>query len=123
MNQKAAALTSQPGWIFIRSTVLYDTDRKNNGILPNGQEIPLSQIIEDWFHVNEEGLVFESVSTMCATDGEFVQTGVYTDGFSWNSATDEGVTKSPYFLGDMSGDLASLIQEMIATNRANAGSW
>lgn len=113
LNQKAAALTSQPGWVYVRSIVIYDTDRKNIGVLANGQEIPLSQINEDWFHINEAGLVFESVSTMSASDGEIIQTSVYANGFSWNSATDERVPKSPYLLGDMSGDLASLIQEMI----------
>ena len=113
LNQKAVTLTSQPGWVFIRSTVVYDTDTENNGILPNGQEIPLSQINEDWFHINEDGLVYESVDTMYTTDGEVVQTAVFADNFSWNSATDEKSYQAPYSLDGMSGDLASLMQEMI----------
>lgn len=112
LSQKATALTSQSGWVFVRLITISDTDRPNNGILPDGNVIPSSNVVESWYHVNEDGLVYESVSTMFTLDGQVVQTGVFAGSSSWNSATDEKSYQAPYFLGDMS-DLASRAQEMI----------
>ncbi len=112
LSQRAVALTSQPGWVFVRLITISDTDHPNNGILPDGNIIPSSNVVESWYHVNEDGLVYEDVGTMFTLDGEVVQTGVFAGSSSWNSATDEKSYMAPYFLGEMS-DLASRAQEMI----------
>jgi hypothetical protein len=113
LNEKASALTTQPGWIYIRSETVYDTDTENNGVLPNGMEIPLAQVSEEWYHINEAGLVDQSVSAMYNVDGETVQIDVVNNGVSWNSATDETTDWSPYAFGDTSGGLADLAQSAL----------
>lgn len=114
LNQKATVLTSQPGWVFVRTTVVYDTDRKNNGVLPNGQEIPLAQVFECWYHVNEDGLVFESVTTMFTLDGKIVQESVFANGVLWGSALDETSNQAPYFLTNMDGGFGDLARDFTA---------
>lgn len=114
LSQKATALSSQPGWVFVRSTIHYDTDRPNNGVLPNGQEIPLAQVFECWYHVNEDGLVFESVTTMFTLDGKIVQESVFANGVLWGSALDETSTQTPYFLTNMDGGFGNLARDFTA---------
>lgn len=113
LNQKATALTNQPGWLFFRTTVVYDTDSKNNGILPDGQEIPLSQVLEVWFHLNDEGLVFEFVNTMLTLDGEVIQESVFLNGVVWSSATNEEYIQSAFFLTPLDGGFSSLADDYI----------
>ncbi len=114
LSQKATTLTSQPGWVFVRSTIHYDTDRPNNGVLPNGQEIPLAQVLECWYHINEDGLVFESVTTMFTLDGKIVQESVFANGVLWGSALDETSNQAPYFLTNMDGGFGDLAKDFTA---------
>jgi len=76
-------------WLHIQEKKTFDTDTQNNGILPNGVAIPNEQINDTWYHVNDQGLVIESVSIMRTADGQIVQVGVSSNGTGWNSATDE----------------------------------
>jgi len=99
LNQKAIELTSRPGWVYTKETTVYDIDRENNGVLPNGQPIPLSHTIESWFHINADGLVFESVSIMWAENGDIVQVSAFANGSAWNSTTSEILHQEPFYLG------------------------
>ncbi len=94
LNTKSIADLS-PGWIHLREEAHYDTDEGNNGVLPNGAVIPLHQINDTWYHLNEELLVFESISIMQTMDGEIVQVGVVKNGVGWNSATGETEVSEP----------------------------
>jgi hypothetical protein len=80
------------GWMHVHQHIIFDTDTKNNGVLPNGIVLPLSQINDIWYQIDDQGLVIELVSIMLNSDGQFVQVGVSSDGTSWNSATNEITT-------------------------------
>ncbi len=83
LNAKAALGV----WLHIHVEEKFDQDAPNNGVLPNGMAIPNQQINDDWYHVNAQGVVIESVSMMRTTDGKIVQVGVASNGTTWNSAT------------------------------------
>ncbi|NCP16467.1 hypothetical protein GW866_05420 [bacterium] len=96
-------------WLHIQERQVFDTDLPNNGVLPNGMAIPNEQINDTWYHVNDQGLVIETVSIMRTTDGQVVQVGVSSNGTGWNSATDEIGAQEQFnlvgldggFLGDL----------------------
>jgi hypothetical protein len=129
LNAKAVQ-NLKPGWIHVRQQITFDTDTKNNGVLPNGTAIPLSQINDIWYQIDDQGLVIEVVSIMLNSDGQVVQVGVISDGTSWNSATNEIAIADQYkldgldnsFLRDLQwlekfGNLASISQIILPNNQ------
>jgi len=82
------------GWLHIHETIDFDIDVANNGVLPNGKAIPLHQINDIWYQINEDGKIVTTLTIMHTQDGDVVQVGRCKDGVSWNSATQ---TQEPCF--------------------------
>ena len=110
LNNKATK-NLEPGWIHLHTEIVYDTDMENNGVLPNGVEIPLHQINDAWYLLNEESLVIESVFIMKTTDGDIVQIGTYKNGVGNNSVIDDPVSEVPYPLA-LDGGLSRAMTQM-----------
>ena len=114
LDNKAVAITKQPGWIYVKDMVIGDSDQENNGVLPDGTVIPKSYTNESWFHINSGGLVFESLTIMFTLDGKKVQTSILHDNNYWNTAIDKSTLQSPYSLGSFSGDFPSILNDYIS---------
>jgi hypothetical protein len=94
LNAKSALSISVPGWVYVKEITQYDANQ-NNGVLPNGVQIPAAYIIESWSHVNSEGLSFEGVTIMSTLKGDIIQTSISANNQVWNSATNEKEIFSP----------------------------
>ncbi len=94
LNMKVAE-NLKPGWVHVHTEIVSDTDMGNNGVLPNGVAIPLHQINDAWYLLNEENLVVESVFIMQTTNGDIVQVGTYKNGVGNNSVIDDPVSEQP----------------------------
>lgn len=107
-------IMKQGGWLYIKTHRTHDIDAENFGVFSNGQELPKEYIFEDWFFINERGLIEQSVSIQTAMDGDIVQVGVYSDGTSWNTAVDEVRYQAPAsFIGFDAGLQSELNNETL----------
>jgi hypothetical protein len=110
---KSEKLINQPGWIHVQETTSYDIDQENNGVLPDGQVIPLSYITDTWYHINSDGLVEESVSIMKSNDGaKTLQTSIFTDNKSWSSSDNQEMPQKPYSLGALDHNFFADVQDI-----------
>ena len=95
LNEKTL-IVSNSGWLHGKEYRTHDVDSTNFGVLPNGKELPLEQITEYWFYINDSGFIERSVTIIRGTDGQVVQVGINSNGTSWNTATDEIVPHDLY---------------------------
>lgn len=95
---KVDAEVSKPGWVHLTYTSSTDSDQDNNGILPNGQPIPLRSLADEWYQLNDDGLVIASVGLMLTEDRQVVQVGTYYDGIGYNSTTSDTYELRPFKL-------------------------
>ncbi|WKZ43139.1 MAG: hypothetical protein QY302_13640 [Anaerolineales bacterium] len=98
LNQKIL-IAVRSGWLHGREHRVYDVDSSNFGVLPNGQEIPLEQITDFWFYVNDNGFIERSITITHTKDGQVVQVGVNSNGTSWNTAINEIVPHELFLWG------------------------
>ncbi len=96
LNRKARILVNQPGWVHVTEKIVYDTDQKDRGTLSTGQTVPLVQIIDIWYHINEEKKVYQYVWTMNTTDGQTVETVVFRNNLAYNITTNISTPVNPY---------------------------
>jgi hypothetical protein len=96
LTSKGRLLVNQPGWVHVTEKIVYDTDQKDRGTLPSGQTVPLVQMIEIWYHINEEKRVYEYVWTMNTTDGQTVETIVFRNNLAYNLTTNISSPVNPY---------------------------
>lgn len=112
--KKSAKTINQPGWIHVQETTVYDIDQENNGVLPDGKVIPLSYINDSWYHINNDGLVDQSVSMMKSDTEETLQTTVFTNNVSWSSSANEDTAQGPYYLGSLDYHFAADVQDVLS---------
>jgi len=93
LNEKARQSYGN-GWLHIREEQIFDTDLPNNGVLPNGEAIPLHQINDIWYWV-EDGKVTTTLTIMHDANGHVIQVGICKKGVSWNSATKDKGSCAP----------------------------
>jgi hypothetical protein len=98
LNTKGRALYNQPGWVHVTQKIVYDTDKQDRGTLPNGQVIPLVQIIDIWYHINESKLVYEYVWSMSSQDGQPVQVNVFRNNMIYDLTNNVSNPQNPYSL-------------------------
>jgi hypothetical protein len=101
LNKKANAITGKSGWLHLTETIVYDVDKENLGVLPNGGFIPLDHKIETWYHISPEGKVYEYVQIQSSVDGEIIQYSVYKDQVISNPITNYAMQMPPYPLGSL----------------------
>jgi len=111
---RSAKRINQPGWVHVQETTVYDIDQENNGVLPDGKVIPLSYINDSWYHINNDGLVDQSVSMMKSDTGETLQTTVFTNNVSWSSSANEDTAQGPYYLGSLDYHFAADVQDVLS---------
>ena len=74
-------------WVHLIYTV---TSHEKNGIvLPDGQPMPSSYINDDWYFLNEAGLVAKGVFTMKDFDGNILQQSAYRNDIQVNFTFDD----------------------------------
>jgi hypothetical protein len=96
LNAKARTIINQPGWVHVIQQIVYDTDKQDRGTMPNGQAIPTVQIIEIWYHINEEKLVYEYVWSMSSQDGQPVDVNVFRNNLIYDLTTNVSNAQNPY---------------------------
>lgn len=96
-------------WVHLVYAV---TLKENSGVvLPNGQSMPLSYINDDWYYVNEAGLVEKGVFSIKDLDGNILQQSAYQNGIMINFTFDDRQDgQSPYPLNIDLG-FENMIQE------------
>ena len=111
LTKKAEAIAKMPGWLHVSENIVYDIDKENTGVLPNGTVVPLEQISETWYHVNEQGKVYQYVNTSTTTDGQTIQVSVFLDNVILNLTTNIVVAMNPYSLGALDYRFSSEMQD------------
>jgi hypothetical protein len=101
LNKRAKARSSLPGWVHVTENIVYNIDKENLGVLPDGTVIPLEQVNETWYHINTDGLVYQYVSIMKTTDGAEVQVSLFLNNQIVNLKTAEITPVQPYSLGGL----------------------
>jgi len=96
LTDKAKTLVNQPGWVHATEKIVYDTDKQERGTLSTGQTVPLVQIIDIWYHINAEKLVYEYVWTMSSQDGQTIETIVFLNYLLYNLTTNISNPLNPY---------------------------
>ncbi|MGC1375020.1 MAG: hypothetical protein WA821_02285 [Anaerolineales bacterium] len=99
-------------------TVDYQTSEEGNGvILPDGQPMPTSYTNDDWFYVNQDGLVVKNVGSSKDAQGKVFQQAAYQNGVTINFTFDmreEG--HSPSFL-KLDGGFADEVNDALKSGR------
>lgn len=98
LNAKGRTLYNQPGWVHVTEKVIYDTDKQDRGTLSNGKVIPLVQIIEIWYHINEQKRVYEFVWIMSSLDGQPVGVNVFRNNMVYDLTNNVSNPQNPYVL-------------------------
>ena len=104
-----------PGWLHIRSQV-DNFSGQPMGSLPDGREIPGSSTADDWYLIDEQGLVSQAVGLMVGQDGNVLQAAVYQDGV-WHNLTFAEQHEQLNFSIErefIDGGFASLVSSVIA---------
>lgn len=70
------------GWLFIQAERY--APNSSNGPLPSGSDLPASQRMENWYHVDADGLAAQSYDRMLDTNGVTVQEGYFKEGSFYN---------------------------------------
>jgi hypothetical protein len=111
LTKKAEAIAKTPGWLHVTENIVYDIDKENTGVLPNGTVLPLEQISETWYHVNEQGKVYQYVNTSTTTEGQTIQVSVFMDNVIVNLTTNYVVAMNPYSLGALDYRFSNEMQD------------
>jgi hypothetical protein len=98
LNAKARTLYSQPGWVHVTEKVVYDTDKKDRGTLSTGVVVPLTQIVDIWYHINDKKQVYEYVWQMSSQDGQPIEVTVFMNNTIYNLTTNISNPLNPYSL-------------------------
>jgi hypothetical protein len=98
LNNKAKTLYNKPGWVHVTEKIVYDTDKQDRGTLSNGKVIPLVQVVDIWYHVNESKLVYQYVWMMSSQDGDTIETTVFLNNLLYNLTTNVSNPLNPYSL-------------------------
>jgi hypothetical protein len=115
LNIKGRALYNQPGWVHVIQNIVYDTDKADRGRLPNGQVIPLVQVIEIWYHINEQKLVYEYVWSMSSQDGQTVDINVFRNNMVFDLMNNISNPQNPYSL-TLDYQFADALDKFISTS-------
>jgi len=98
LTDKGKTFVNQPGWVHVTEKIVYDTDKKDQGTLSNGTIVPLSQIVDIWYHINTSKLVYEYVWTMNSLDGQTIEVTVFLHNLLYNLTTNVSNPLNPYSL-------------------------
>jgi hypothetical protein len=86
VDRWVAERAKEEAWVHIVSNVAMGQD--SGVVLPDGRPMPLSYIQDDWFYLNEDGLVERGVFTIQDFDGTILQQSVFKNGIIVNLTFD-----------------------------------
>ncbi len=115
LNATGRALYNQPGWVHVTQNIVYDTDKEDRGTLPNGQVIPLVQVIDIWYHINENKLVYEYVWSLNSQDGQTIAINVFRNNMVYDLINNISNPQNPYTL-TLDYQFADEMDNFIATS-------
>lgn len=81
-----ASQYKKPGWLHTIDKVEHPNQQSTDGIAYKNIVIPPTFILEDWYHLDANLNVIESVTFMYDEKGQVVQVSVYKDGV-WHNLT------------------------------------
>ncbi len=82
-------------WLHLVYKVTFEVDR---GVtLPDGSALPSSYVQDDWYYINEDGLVDRSVKSMKDDAGNVLQQTAFQNGISVNFTFDERTENTPSY--------------------------
>ncbi len=84
-----------PGWVHLHSREIFE---ESLGTLPDGTLIPAEYQVDDWYELDENGLVVRAVSRQLDLSGNILQTSLFKDGSWANLTTRESWEQPPYEL-------------------------
>jgi hypothetical protein len=118
---KAQTIATTPGWLRVTEDITYDIDAENIDTLDNGTIIPLEQNKITWYHINEQGKVFENVIYLNSVDGEELQLSVYWGNAIMNLTTRVSIAQDPYSLGALDYNFSPEMQDYIDRTNKSPG--
>ena len=98
LTAKGKTMYNQPGWVHVIQNVVYDTDKQDRGTMPSGKAIPLVQVIDIWYHINEQKQVYEFVWNLSSQDGQQVDMTVFRNNNVYDLVTNSSNPQNPYNL-------------------------
>jgi len=84
-----------PGWVHLHSREIFE---ESLGTLPDGTVIPAEYQVDDWFELDQNGLVVRAVSRQLDLSGNILQMSLFKDGRWTNLTTRESWEQPPYEL-------------------------
>lgn len=88
------------------------TLKESNGVLlPNGQLMPLTFINDDWFYLNQAGLVEKGVFTVKDTEGNILQQSAYQNNIMVNFTFGDRQEGQPPYPANIDLGFGAMIQE------------
>jgi hypothetical protein len=115
INIKGRSLYNQPGWVHVIQKITYDTDKEDRGSLPNGKTIPLVQVIDIWYHINEQKLVYEYVWSMSTQDGQLIDINVFRNNTIYDLTNNISSAQNPYTL-TLDYQFANELDDFVSTS-------
>ena len=113
LSQTADGLLAAPGWVATLEEWEHDVDNESYGYLSDGSPQPRIYQRETWYHIDENGRVFESVSFVRDAEENILETSAFANGqFVPRAAPEEPFPQKPYrlhlndqFLGNLVANL------------------
>jgi hypothetical protein len=109
LYQQAEANLVKPGWTYVQENWLHDIDTENFGSLT--EQIPLPKLYQrgNWYQLDENGRVIQSISLLQDQAGGLLETVIFKDG-QVLSSTERGQVyeQKPYRLNIPAGYIGNL---------------
>jgi hypothetical protein len=84
-----------PGWVHLHSREIFE---ESLGTLPDGTVIPAEYQMDEWYQMDENGLVVRAVSRQMDLSGDILQISLLKDGRWTNLTTRESWEQPPFEL-------------------------
>lgn len=113
LSRTADELLAAPGWVATLEEWEHDVDNESYGYLSDGSPQPRIYQRETWYHIDENGRVFESVSFVRDSEENILETSAFAEGqFVTSAAPEEPFPQDAYrlhlneqFLGNLAAHL------------------
>ncbi|NUM46865.1 MAG: LysM peptidoglycan-binding domain-containing protein [Anaerolineales bacterium] len=109
ISHQESSLLFGPGWLHLK-TQIHDPRAQ----LPNGVLIAEEFIQENWYLLNEQSQVIQSISIMTTLDGEIIQVVVITNGLTHNLTFGTSGVSDP-FTPDLFYGFVNLINDLMVS--------
>jgi hypothetical protein len=99
LNQELESRLVDPGWVYTLEDWGHDFDRADSRTLDDGTVLPQTYQRETWYHIDESGRVYQSVSALRDPDGNILETTIFNNGqYQTSTSPDYAFEQQPYHL-------------------------